>query len=91
MIINLNVSPDPDHSAINVHVDPAYRDQWRKPEYLSQLRLLARRGLEGELKFRVIIKIDGLRTWIVFPNKEVEFNRFQKVAKAVGRATCWLC
>ena len=92
MIINLNVSPDPDHSSIDVQVDPAYPKQWRKPEYLSQLRLLARLGLEGEPKFRVIINIDGLRRWIVLPNKELEFNSLNRVAKAAEhQATCWLC
>jgi len=92
MLINPNLSLDPDHSAIDIHVDPAYRNQWRKPEYLSQLRLLARRGLEEELKFRVIINIDGLRKWIVLPDNEVEFNRFQNLAKEVERrATCWRC
>jgi hypothetical protein len=92
IVINPNLSLDPDHSAIDVHVDPACRDQWRKPEYLSQLRLLARRGLEEQVKFRVIINIDGLRKWIVLPNEEVEFNLFQKLAKPVEhRATCWQC
>ncbi len=91
MVINPNLSSDPDHSAIDVLVDPVYRDQWRKPEYLSQLRLLARLGLAGELKFRVIINVDGFRKWIVLPNREVEFNRFQKVARAEHQATCWLC
>lgn len=92
IVINPNVSPDPDHSAIDVLVDPAYPDQWRKPEYLSQLRLLAHRGLERAPNFRVIINVDGYRKWIIFPNKEVEFNRFQKLAKAVRHeATCRLC
>jgi hypothetical protein len=92
IVINPNLSLDPAHSAIDFHVDPADPDRWRKPEYLSQLRLLARGGLEGEVKFRVIINIDGIRKWIVLPDAEVEFNRFQKLAKAVEqRATCWLC
>jgi hypothetical protein len=38
------------------------------------------------------INVDGVRKWIVLPDEEVEFNRFQKVAKAVEiQATCWQC
>ena len=92
IVISPNVSTDPRRSAIDVHVDPDYQDQWRKPEYLSQLRLLARWGLEGELKFTVIINIEGFRKWVVLPNEDVAFNRFQKVAKAAERqATCRMC
>ena len=92
IVINPNLSLDPDHSAIDFHVDPADPDRWRKPEYLSQLRLLARDGQDGELKFRVIINVAGIRKWIVFPNKEVEFSLFLNLAKAVERqATCWRC
>lgn len=92
IVINPNLSLDPDHSAIDFHVDPADPDRWRRREYLSQLRLLAHGGLEGEIRFRVIINIDGVPKWIVLPDREVEFHRFQQLAKAVEhRATCWAC
>lgn len=92
IVINPNLSLDPDRSAIDFHVDPADPDRWRNPLYLSQLRLLARAGLEGEFRFRVIINIDGIRKWVILPGEEVEFSRFQKpAASAAHRATCWLC
>jgi hypothetical protein len=92
MVINPNLSRDPDRSAIDFHVDPVEPDRWRKPQYLAQLRELARAGLEGDLRFRVVINIDGIRKWIVLPDEEVEFNRFRKLVEPVEhRATCWRC
>jgi hypothetical protein len=75
-----NVTSDPDNSALDIHVDVP-GDQWRKPQYLSVLRSLARGGLESEPHFKVVINIGGRRRWIVLPDREVEFARYSIIVQ----------
>jgi hypothetical protein len=60
-------------SKVEVYVDPGYPNQWRKPEYLMELRRLARRGLEGTPPYRLILWVGGKGKYIL-PDKEVEIE-----------------
>jgi hypothetical protein len=75
-----DVSLDPDRSRVEVYVDPAYPNQWRKPEYLMVLRKLALRGLEGKVKYKVMVRV-GSKSWVVLPDKEVEWTHASVITR----------
>ncbi len=91
MVINPKFSDNPAYSAIEVHVSPDFEQQWRKPEYLSVLRSLARRGTEGQFKFKIIINIGGTRRWIVLPDTTIEFDGRGSRSASEDLTTCWRC
>jgi hypothetical protein len=75
-----DVSLDPKNPRIEVDVDPSYPNQWRKLEYLTELREFAREGLEGKIKYKMIVRV-GTKIWMILPDKEVDWTQANVVTK----------
>jgi hypothetical protein len=58
----------------DVIVDPGYPNRWREEPWHSDIRKIARNGLEGafgEGRWQTRVCV-GNRTWLILPNKDVE-------------------
>ena len=60
-----------DASNFVFHVDPGWPLSWRTEPYYSQLKRLARNGLEHDGIITVNV---GKRVFLVLPNKDVDFG-----------------
>lgn len=67
---------------IGIHVDPQRPDTWRREPYYSKLKELARNSAKSEL---VVLVFIGVRTWAIYPDRDVDLGLAAKGDKAVAR------
>lgn len=73
MVINMNVDSEP--HLLQIYVDQSNRMGWTKEPYYSQIKSLAKNGLEGvngEFYRTEIRLISPKKTYHILPDKDVE-------------------
>lgn len=67
---------------IGIHVDPQRPDAWRKEPYYSKLKEFSRRAPASKL---VVLVFIGLRTWAIYPDRDVDLGVAAKGDKAIAK------
>jgi hypothetical protein len=76
--------PEEERRRLNVIVDPAQPDAWRREPYYSRLKAMSQRSLDG---YSLVICI-GQRRIVLFPDQEADLGVVQAEQKIVaGYAT----